>query len=75
MTVERALRGLAGTIVIGSVLLAHFHSPQDQSAVRCESVRIDAQADPQARCLTLHSPLTLYVPPVYAPRAGDLSDP
>jgi hypothetical protein len=27
MYVERALRGIAGTIIILSVILAHFHSP------------------------------------------------
>ncbi|HUT31453.1 MAG TPA: DUF2892 domain-containing protein [Sedimentisphaerales bacterium] len=27
MNVERMLRGVAGSFVLGSVLLAHFHSP------------------------------------------------
>ena len=27
MNVERVLRGVAGSFVLGSVLLAHFHSP------------------------------------------------
>ncbi|UCC98385.1 MAG: DUF2892 domain-containing protein [Phycisphaerales bacterium] len=27
MTVERALRGIAGFFVLASVLLAHYHSP------------------------------------------------
>ena len=27
MTVERALRGIAGALIFVSVILAHFHSP------------------------------------------------
>jgi hypothetical protein len=27
MTVERALRGIAGTFILVTVLLAHYHSP------------------------------------------------